>query len=125
MFLSKPRLLVFKLGGTARLPPLPASSMTVPELSAPPPLAGTPEQVALGERLYGENCGLCHGTAARGGVKDLRHMAPATHAAFFDIVLGGKLAANGMAGFADVLSREQAEAIHHYLIARANDDWED
>ena len=52
-------------------------------------------------------------------------MAPATHAAFLDIVLGGKLAANGMAGFADVLSREQAEAIHHYLIARANDDWED
>ena len=125
LFLSRPRLLVFKLGGTARLPPLPASSMVVPELVAPPPLTGTPEQVALGERLYGENCGLCHGTAARGGVKDLRHMMPATHAAFLDIVLGGTRARNGMASFADVLSREQAEAIHHYLISRANDDWED
>ena len=40
-------------------------------------------------------------------------------------MLGGKRAANGMASFADVLSREQAEAIHHYLIARANDDWEE
>jgi len=125
LFLSKPRLLVFKLGGTAQLPPMPASSMVVPELSPPPALTGTPEQVALGERLYGENCALCHGTAARGGVKDLRHMMPATHAAFLDIVLGGARAQNGMASFADVLSREQAEAIHHYLISRARDDWED
>jgi quinohemoprotein ethanol dehydrogenase len=125
LFLSKPRLLVFKLGGTAQLPPLPASSMVVPELSPPPSQTGTPEQVALGERLYGENCGLCHGTAARGGVKDLRHKSPQTHAAFFDIVLGGRLAANGMASFADVLSRDEAEAIHHYLISRARDDWED
>ena len=52
-------------------------------------------------------------------------MTPATHAAFLAIVLEGQRAASGMAGFADVLSREQAEAIHHYLIARANDDWED
>ena len=125
LFLSKPRLLVFKLGGTARLPPLPSASMVVPELTPPPALTGTPEQVALGERLYGENCGLCHGTSARGGVKDLRHMMPATHAAFLDIVLGGTRAQNGMASFADVLSREQAEAIHQYLIARARADWED
>lgn len=125
LFLSKPRLLVFKLGGTAQLPPLPPESMQVPELSPPPPLTGSPEQVALGERLYGETCGLCHGTAARGGVKDLRHMSPQTHAAFLAIVLEGTRAANGMASFADVLSRDQAEAIHHYLIARARDDWEE
>jgi quinohemoprotein ethanol dehydrogenase len=125
LFLSKPRLLVFKLGGTAQLPTLPPASMQVPELVPPPALTGTPGQVALGEQLYGENCALCHGTAARGGVKDLRHMMPATHAAFLDIVLGGSRAQNGMASFADVLSREQAEAIHHYLIARARDDWEE
>ena len=63
--------------------------------------------------------------AARGGVKDLRHMTPATHAAFLAIVLEGARAANGMASFADVLSRGEAEAIHHYLISRARDDWED
>ena len=125
LFLSKPRLLVFKLGGTAQLPPLPATSLQVPELNPPPELTGTPEQVALGERLYSANCALCHGPAARGGVKDLRHMTPATHAAFLPIVLEGQRAQNGMAGFADILSREEAEAIHHYLIARARDDWED
>ncbi|KRA81343.1 PQQ-dependent dehydrogenase, methanol/ethanol family [Altererythrobacter sp. Root672] len=123
LFLSKPRLLVFKLGGKATLPPLPAESVEVPELSAPPALTGSPELVARGEQLYGANCALCHGNAARGGVKDLRHMTPATHAEFLSIVIGGQRAANGMASFADVLSRDEAEAIHHYLIARANEDW--
>jgi quinohemoprotein ethanol dehydrogenase len=51
-------------------------------------------------------------------------MSPQTHAAFLAIVLEGQRAANGMASFADVLSREQAEAIHHYLISRANADWD-
>ncbi len=125
LLLSKPRLLVFKLDGKAQLPPLPAESMVVPELVPPPALTGTAEQVALGERLYAANCALCHGAAARGGVKDLRHMMPDTHAAFLDIVLGGARARNGMASFADVLTKEQAEAIHHYLISRARADWED
>jgi quinohemoprotein ethanol dehydrogenase len=125
LFLGKPRLLVFKLGGTAKLPPMPAESFVVPELSPPPKLLGTPEQVALGEQLYGENCSLCHGNAARGGVKDLRHMSPQTHLDFPKIVLGGSLASKGMASFADVLSAGEAQAIQHYLIARAHEDWED
>jgi quinohemoprotein ethanol dehydrogenase len=122
--LGPPRLLVFKLGGTAHLPPMPVTSMRVPELVAPPALTGTPEQVALGEGLYAAHCALCHGAGARGGVKDLRHMEPATHAAFIDIVLGGARARNGMASFADTLSPAEAEAIHHYLISRARADWE-
>ena len=124
LFLGRPRLLVFKLGGTARLPPMPAASMVVPELSPPPAFTGTAEQVGRGEQLYAANCALCHGTGARGGVKDLRHMSPQTHAAFLDIVLRGARAQNGMASFADVLSAEQAEAIHQYLISRANADWD-
>ncbi|GAA0270806.1 methanol/ethanol family PQQ-dependent dehydrogenase [Alteraurantiacibacter aestuarii] len=124
LFLGRPRLLVFKLGGTVELPPMPEESFVVPELSPPPPLEGDAASVALGEQLYGANCAICHGNSARGGVKDLRHMSPATHAAFLDIVRGGSRAANGMASFADVLSDEQAGAIHNYLIARANEDWE-
>ncbi len=123
LFLGPPRLLVFRLGGEARLPPMPPESLAVPELSPPPPLVADAATVALGERLYGENCSLCHGTAARGGVKDLRHMAPETHDAFADIVLGGSLQANGMASFADILSGEEVDAVHAYLIARANEDW--
>jgi quinohemoprotein ethanol dehydrogenase len=121
--LSKPRLLVFKLGGTAKLPD-PGPAFVVPELTAPPKPTAAPEVVARGEQLYGQRCALCHGVAARGGVKDLRHMSPKTHAEFLDIVIGGKRAASGMASFADLLSRDDAEAIHQYVIARANADWE-
>jgi quinohemoprotein ethanol dehydrogenase len=121
--LSKPRLLVFKLGGKAELPP-PGPAREVPELLPPPPGTGSVAAIAKGEQLYGANCSLCHGTAARGGIKDLRHMSPARHKEFLDVVLGGKLAANGMASFADILSKEEAEAVHHYLIARANADWD-
>ena len=95
-----------------------------PELVAPPKVTGTAAQIARGEQLYAQHCALCHGVAARGGVKDLRHMEPATHAAFLDIVLHGARARNGMASFADTLSQPDAEAIHQYLIARANADWE-
>jgi quinohemoprotein ethanol dehydrogenase len=103
---------------------MPKVSETVPELSPPPKFTGTAEQVAQGEKLYAENCAVCHGAQARGGVKDLRHMSPQTHGEFLDIVLGGKRAQSGMAPFNDVLSKDQAEAIHQYLIQRANEDWE-
>ena len=124
LFIGKPRLLVFKLGGSAKLPPMPRESTEVPELAAPPKLTASADVVAKGEQLYGQNCALCHGVAARGGVKDLRHMSPQTHGDFLAIVLGGKRAANGMASFADVLTKDEAEAIHQYLIARANADWD-
>jgi len=120
----KPRLLVFKLGGAARLPPPPPASMAVPELTPPPAVTGSAEVIARGEALYVDHCALCHGPAARGGVKDLRYMAPGTHREFLDIVIGGKRATNGMASFADTLSKDDAEAIHQYVIARANADWE-
>lgn len=123
LFLGKPRLLVFRLGGKATLPPMPKESTVIPELAPPPPLMAAADTVAQGEALYGGSCAVCHGNAARGGVKDLRHMAPETHAAFLSIVLDGARAAKGMAAFGDVLTRDQAEAIHHYLIARANEDW--
>jgi quinohemoprotein ethanol dehydrogenase len=113
------RLLVFKLGGKAKLPPLQAQAAVAP----PPPLRATETEVRRGAQLYAETCSRCHGQQAIGGVKDLRHMSPETHAAFMDIVLRGKLRNLGMASFADILSEQQASDIHAYLIARANEDW--
>jgi quinohemoprotein ethanol dehydrogenase len=113
------RLLVFKLGGTAVLPPMKPEE----ELPEPPPLRATEAQVQKGAQLYASTCALCHGQQALGGVKDLRRMTRETHAAFKDIVLGGARKDKGMASFADILSAEDADAIHAYLIARANEDW--
>jgi quinohemoprotein ethanol dehydrogenase len=113
------RLLVFRLGGTAQLPPLPAQE----PLANPPPVRGTEAQIAAGARLFAETCAVCHGQNAVGGVKDLRHMTPDTHGKFNAIVLDGLYLEKGMASFSDLLSSEQVEEIHHYLIARANEDW--
>jgi len=113
------RLLVFKLGGTKRLPPLPDAPPP-----APPPFSRASEaQIKRGGELYAANCALCHGALARGGVKDLRQMSSETHLHFQDIVLGGARKTQGMASFADVLKAEDAQAIHDYLIARATEDW--
>ena len=116
---AKARLLVFRLGGTAQLPPLEATAAVPP----PPPLRAPEAQIQAGAQLYAETCAVCHGTRAIGGVKDLRHMTAETHGKFNDIVLRGLYLDKGMASFADLLDQEQADAIHAYLIARANEDW--
>jgi quinohemoprotein ethanol dehydrogenase len=113
------RLLVFKLGGDKQLPPLAAAE----PIPTPPPLRASEAQVQRGAQLYAETCAVCHGQQAIGGIKDLRHMTTETHAQFKDIVLGGIYVDKGMASFADLLTEAQAEDIHAYLIARANEDW--
>jgi quinohemoprotein ethanol dehydrogenase len=115
------RVLAFKLGGKATLPPLPAEDL----LPEPPPQTASAEQVARGEWLYNTYCFMCHGLAAVGGrvIRDLRYMQPETHGRFNDIVLRGIYGEVGMAGFADVLSEADAGAIHAYVIDRARDAW--
>ena len=113
------RLLVFKVGGTEKLPPMKAGE----KIPDPPPLRAAEADVQKGAELFARTCAICHGQRAIGGVKDLRHMDAATHAAFKDIVLGGVRKDKGMASFADILTPEDADAIHNYLIARANEDW--
>jgi quinohemoprotein ethanol dehydrogenase len=113
------RLLVFKLDGRRRLPPL-AAPVPVPE---PPPLRATEEAVQKGAGLFAQTCAQCHGQLAIGGVKDLRQMTPETHRAFNDIVLKGLRVDKGMASFANLLSTDDVEAIHAYVISRAQEDW--
>jgi quinohemoprotein ethanol dehydrogenase len=112
------RVLAWKLGGTAELPaasPRPAPSVEAPRIDA------SPEVVAQGRALYADHCLRCHGLGAisSGLYPDLRHSAREVHARWNDIVLGGTRAGNGMASFADVLSQEDALAIHAYVAERA------
>jgi len=113
------RLLVFKLGANLELPPLPDA----PPLAEPPPVRADETTIARGARVFAQTCASCHGQLAIGGIKDLRYMTPETHAAFDRIVLEGVLEDKGMASFADLLTSEDAAAVHAYLISRANEDW--
>jgi quinohemoprotein ethanol dehydrogenase len=117
---SPARILVFKLGGKVELPPLEEVSALPPQ---PPALTATEDVVQHGGELFSQTCQTCHGVNAVGGLKDLRLMTRDTHAEFNKIVMEGIRTEKGMASFADVLSQEEADAIHHYLISRANEDW--
>lgn len=113
------RLLVFKIGGKVQLPPLKAEE----KAPDPPPVTASEATIAKGAQLFADTCSRCHGQQAIGGVKDLRRMTRDTHAKFNDIVLKGIYLDKGMANFSDVLKPEDADAIHGYIIARANEDW--
>jgi quinohemoprotein ethanol dehydrogenase len=109
------RIIVLKLGGG--VPPLPPLR-TDPPLPAPPPRSADATEIARGELLYNRYCGRCH-VFGRGILPDLRRMDPATHTAFDAIVLRGAYVYKGMARFDDVLSAQDAAALHAYIIDAA------
>lgn len=115
------RLLVFKLGGKARLPDAPPFEERPLD---PPAPAGTEQSVAMGARTYGRYCMVCHGDAAIGGLlPDLRHSGVlADEGAWQSVVHDGILKDNGMIGWGKYLTPDQIEAIRHYVIHRANED---
>ncbi len=113
------RVLAFKLGASASLPPLP--QITQPVLNPPKPTASA-ATVEKGETLFQNYCSPCHGdVAVSGGVlPDLRYSATLRNSAWFDVVLGGSLKPFGMISFSKELSKDNAEAIRAYVIFRAN-----
>jgi quinohemoprotein ethanol dehydrogenase len=116
------RVLTFRLNGKESLPPLAATKGDFPE---PPPLAASAETVRRGSNLYHAYCARCHGgdVLDNGLTPDLRRVSAATHQAWEQIVLDGAYRKSGMPGFGQVLSKEDAAAIHAYVIKRANDDY--
>jgi len=114
------RLLVYKLGGTAQLPP--PVPFTEPVLN-PPPTFGTAVQLQHGQQLYGQLCSTCHGAdgLSRGMFPDLRYSgALNSEQAFHAIVIDGALSKNGMVSFRAAMSPEDAEAIRAYVVDRAH-----
>ncbi len=113
------RLLVYKLGGTAMLPPV----IAPPALVLNPPAAfGNAAQLAHGAHLYDRFCGTCHGAGGQsnGMFPDLRYSGALQNAdAFQAIVLGGALKQNGMVSFKSAVSAADAEELRGYIVARA------
>ena len=112
------RMLAFKLGGTAML----SEPAPIARVIDPPPLTATAAMVAEGSRLFAANCNVCHGAGAisSGIVTDLRSSPFLADDAYFDIVLNGTLKERGMVSFADMINRQQAEAIRAYVISQAH-----
>ena len=114
-----PRMLAFKLGGKAVLPPL---EQTEPRVLHPPRATASAAMVKKGEQLYQRYCSGCHGDVAVSGgvVPDLRYSGALSSDAWFHIVLDGALRSEGMVSFSKELSRTDADAIRAYVILRAN-----
>ena len=116
------RLLVYKLGGNKEIPgPSPTE-----HLPRPPERQGTSASIERGAALYETHCQRCHGigVGSKNIMKDLRYMNEATHSLFGEIVLDGVLRDVGMISFSDVLTKENTQDIHNYLIEHSNNLWE-
>jgi mono/diheme cytochrome c family protein len=107
-------LLVFKLGGTAKLPETPASE------PLPYPASNesfTAAQLAEGEKFYFTYCSICHGGPTNPDL--FRSQIATSRDAWRSVLIEGSLSDNGMASFADYLTPEQAEAVRAYVVTQA------
>jgi quinohemoprotein ethanol dehydrogenase len=113
------QVLTYKIGGTAQL-----AAANYPPLAAPQPpkQTSTAEQIAHGKDVFNGHCSQCHGiNAVSGGVvPDLRRLSAEKHAIFPGIVMGA-FSAKGMPSFAGVLTLDEINDLHGYLIKRADD----
>jgi quinohemoprotein ethanol dehydrogenase len=115
------RLLTFKLGGTATLPPYEHVVKPVPMPTFK--LAATPAEVEQGRVLFANFCSRCHGgdVVSGGSVPDLRYASDTTHESFEEIVLGGARREYGMPSFTGDLLPAQVRLIHAYILDRARE----
>lgn len=120
---NKSRVLAFKKGGTATLPPPPEQ----PAPPKPPERFGDAAAIQTGHIVYHAFCSICHGDSAIGSLMlpDLRHSTALSDPARWKrIVIDGSLASQGMVGFGSVIPPEAAEAARAYVVSRANDEIE-
>jgi len=109
------RILTFKLGGGPVDVPVPLPPVgPVPE---PPEQTASARVIARGDMLFHNYCGACHLNSPRGYPPDLTRLSQATHNDFMAIVHDGARRARGMPQWDDLLSRDDVEAIHTYLIS--------
>jgi quinohemoprotein ethanol dehydrogenase len=109
------RIIAFKLGG-GEVPAPPAR--VEPAFPKPPEQKATRAQIDAGEVTFIEQCTRCH-QLGPSTTPDLRKLDAGLHATFKDILLRGILAPAGMERFNDILSDQDAENVHAYLIEQS------
>jgi quinohemoprotein ethanol dehydrogenase len=113
------RILAFKLdGGPTPVPPL---LPPLPPFPKPPAQSGTAQTIKQGEQLFKAHCSSCHLNMDRSLAPDLRRLSPESHAQFQQIVRDGLFQSAGMPPWKNVLSEQQVQAIHDYVISL---DWQ-
>lgn len=116
--INRSRLLVFKLGGSGKLPQPNNQLRALPDT---PDAEVNAEVEQEGFATYDRYCGHCHGAGAIGGgvIPDLRYSPMlGSSEAWTNIVIGGVLADRGMVSFASELSEQDAQKIRRYVIQR-------
>ena len=113
------RIIAFKLNGGGV--PTPAARVEEP-FAKPPAATATQAQIDAGEIKFVEECSRCH-VFGPSSTPDLRKLNAGLHASFKDIVLKGVLASAGMERFDDILSEQDADNIHAYLIDQSWAAW--
>ncbi|MEO8307677.1 MAG: PQQ-dependent dehydrogenase, methanol/ethanol family [Pseudomonadota bacterium] len=116
------RMLVFKVGGTMKLPP---NAPYTPAQLNPPPSTASAQVIAHGGAVYAENCSVCHGaqgTQQRSSFPNLT-LTPFLHSqeGFDQVVLKGVKVERGMGNFSDRLTPADSTAVREYIISRANE----
>jgi quinohemoprotein ethanol dehydrogenase len=117
------RMLVFKVGGTVKLP---ANAPYTPRQLNPPPATASAAVVARGAQVYADNCSVCHGTNAvtlRDSNAPLLTTTPLLHVqqGFDQVVLQGGRVDRGMPDFRDKLTPADSAAVLSYVVSRANE----
>jgi len=117
------RLLAFKLGGAEV--PLPDELPPIGPIPEPPEMKSvSKESLENGMHLFTKACAECHWNI-NGGYPDLRRMTAAKHEIFKDIVYDGILEPLGMAGFSDLLTEQEVDDIHNYLIKLSHEAYQE
>jgi len=111
------RIIALKLDGGEVPVPMVRKNESFPK---PPASKASPTEIQAGETKFIEQCSRCH-TLGPNITPDLRKMPQQVHHMFKDILLGGALAPMGMESFADILSEQDVENIHAYLV---NESWQ-
>ncbi len=116
--INRSRMLTFKIGGRATLPTPSEQAQELPDVST---VNVSSKTARHGFEIYDRYCNNCHGTGAVGGgvIPDLRYSPLIVSQEIWkQIVIDGVLSDNGMIGFGDELSGNDAEAVRQYVITR-------
>lgn len=115
-YLNEGRVLVFSLDG---LPDVPKPERRNDErYRTPPPREGGPDQIGVGEALFFQWCSRCHSIGVPAMSPDLSRLNDGIGSlgTFKAIVQQGAFLPLGMPRFNDVVSDQDAEDIHAYLV---------